>query len=65
MDKKWKNLTNECFKNERDSYAKQKRYINGSENLSLINMYFVEAIIFFENCRFSFHIIKGLLQNHQ
>ena len=32
-------------KNKRDSYAKQKRYINKSENLSVLDMYFIEAFI--------------------
>ena len=42
LDKKGKNLTYEWFKNIRDSYTKQKCYINGSENLFVLNIYFTE-----------------------
>ena len=45
LDKKVKKLKYECFKNKRDSYVKQKCHINGSENFSVPNLYFIEAFI--------------------
>ena len=47
-------------KYKRDSFAKQKCYINGSENLSVLDMYFIEAFIillFLQRCRFGFHYV--------
>ena len=45
IDEKGENLTYEWFKNMKGELRKTKYYINGSENLSVLSMYFIEALV--------------------
>ena len=45
IDKKGEDLTYEWFKNMNGELHKIKCYINGFEILSVLNMYFIEALI--------------------
>ena len=45
LDKKREKITYEWFKEKKTALLKQKCYIYGFENLSALNVYFIEAFI--------------------